>query len=203
MHLSNLLSTKLTTTTYCCYFSRKRKENCRGRAPSIAWWYWWIFSTKCSGRHWVFCILGWEKLKQVAEKESRFLLCDNLTSQTSDDFKTAVSNLGGIVCSGILYATDLWQILLMEAVHNYWKLSLCSNIFPDKWYNGKISVKYNLAKKAKMFWYHNRIMLTKNFSWTLINWTSISILRPALSPSPLWLSLQKQPPEVFCDNRRF
>ena len=37
-------------------------------------------------------------LKQVAEKESRFVLfCDNLTAETSDDFKTVASNLGGII----------------------------------------------------------------------------------------------------------
>ena len=46
-----------------------------------------------------FSVVWVEKiLKQVAEKESRFVLfCDNLTAETSDDFKTAASNLGGII----------------------------------------------------------------------------------------------------------
>ena len=49
-------------------------------------------------------------LKQVAGKESKFVVfCDNLTAQTSDNFKTAVSNLRGIVWFGVPNATDLWQ----------------------------------------------------------------------------------------------
>ena len=46
-----------------------------------------------------FSVVWVEKiLKQVAEKESRFVLfCDNLTAETSDDFKTVASNLGGII----------------------------------------------------------------------------------------------------------
>ena len=47
-------------------------------------------------------------LKQVAEKESRFVLfCDNLTAQTSDGFKIAVSYFGGIVWLAVSNATDL------------------------------------------------------------------------------------------------
>ena len=49
-------------------------------------------------------------LKQVAEKEPRFVLfCDNLTAQTSDGFKMAVSYFGGIVWLVVSNATDLWQ----------------------------------------------------------------------------------------------
>ena len=88
-------------------------------------------------------------LKQVAEKEFRFVLfCDNLTDQIGDNFKTAVSNLGGIVWFDVSNATDLWQpvgggfaellkILAMQQ-HSSW---INSDENADKWYNGKISTK--------------------------------------------------------------
>ena len=55
----------------------------------------WTRITRNTG---TFYLVWVEKtLKDVAEKESRFVLrYDNLTAQTNDDFKTAVSNLGGI-----------------------------------------------------------------------------------------------------------
>ena len=46
-------------------------------------------------------------LKQFAEKESRFILfCDNLTTQVMIS-KRFVTNLGGIVCFGVLNSTDM------------------------------------------------------------------------------------------------
>ena len=44
------------------------------------------------------------------QKKSRFLLfCDHLTAQKSDNFKTSISNFGGLVWFGVWSATDLWQ----------------------------------------------------------------------------------------------
>ena len=37
------------------------------------------------------------------------LFCDNLSSQTHDDFKQAISSMGGVVWFGLPNATDLWQ----------------------------------------------------------------------------------------------
>ena len=87
--------------------------------------------------------------KDVAEKESRFVLfCDNLSAQTSDEFKDAVSKLGGIVWYGLTNATDLWQPvdggfaeLLKTLVNQQQSSWLDSDENADKWYNGKISAK--------------------------------------------------------------
>ena len=49
-------------------------------------------------------------LKPCVENLKRFVLfCDNLTSQTHEDFKTKISSLGGVVWYGLPNATDLWQ----------------------------------------------------------------------------------------------
>ena len=40
----------------------------------------------------------------------RFVLfCDNLSAQVADNFKDAVSSIGGLVWYGVPNATDLWQ----------------------------------------------------------------------------------------------
>ena len=49
-------------------------------------------------------------LSQAVQGEERFVLfCDNLTAQVSDEFRQAVSSLGGVVWYGLPNATDLWQ----------------------------------------------------------------------------------------------
>ena len=45
----------------------------------------------------------------ITEGEEFVLLCDNLTAQTSEDFKSAVKNINGIVWYGLPGATDIWQ----------------------------------------------------------------------------------------------
>lgn len=95
--------------------------------------------------------VAWVKktLKQVAGKEPRFVVfCDNLTAQTSDNFKTAVSNLRGIVWFGVPNATDLWQhidggfaeqLKTLDMLQHSSQLGSDENA--DKWYNGKIWAK--------------------------------------------------------------
>ena len=49
-------------------------------------------------------------LSQAVQGEERFVLfCDNLTAQVLDEFRQAVSILGGVVWYGLPNATDLWQ----------------------------------------------------------------------------------------------
>ena len=85
----------------------------------------------------------------MLKKESRFaLFCDNLTVQTSDNFKTAVSNLSSIVWFGVSNATDPWQFVdgdfaellktLVMQQHSSW---LDSDENADKLYNRKILTK--------------------------------------------------------------
>ena len=51
-------------------------------------------------------------LASAVEDDQQFaLLCDNLTGQTSEQFKKAVSDLNGIAWFGLPNATDLWQIV--------------------------------------------------------------------------------------------
>ena len=45
----------------------------------------------------------------VSEGEEFVLLCDNLTAQVTDEFKSAVRNINGIVHFGVPGATDIWQ----------------------------------------------------------------------------------------------
>ena len=86
---------------------------------------------------------------KLLKKESRFaLFCDNLTVQTSDNFKTAVSNLSSIVWFGVSNATDPWQFVdgdfaellktLVMQQHSSW---LDSDENADKLYNRKILTK--------------------------------------------------------------
>ena len=85
----------------------------------------------------------------MLKKESRFaLFCDNLTVQTSGNFKTAVSNLSSIVWFGVSNATDPWQFVdgdfaellktLVMQQHSSW---LDSDENADKLYNRKILTK--------------------------------------------------------------
>lgn len=57
------------------------------------------------------CVEWVEKTLSAAVKEDdRFVLfCDNLTGQVADQFKEAVSKLGGVVWYGLPGATDFWQ----------------------------------------------------------------------------------------------
>ena len=49
-------------------------------------------------------------LKSATERNDRFVLyCDNLSAQVIDNFKDAVSAIGGLVWYGVPNATDLWQ----------------------------------------------------------------------------------------------
>ena len=57
--------------------------------------------TECLGKHWIFCSLGWETLKQLLKKSRFLLFCDHLTAQTSDSFKAAISNFGGLIWFGV------------------------------------------------------------------------------------------------------
>ena len=51
-------------------------------------------------------------LAGVVEDVQRFaLFCDNLTGQTSEQFKKAVSDLNGIAWFGLPNVTDLWQVV--------------------------------------------------------------------------------------------
>ena len=101
MHPLNLHSTKWRATTYCCYFLRARKENCKAWAPSMTWWYWCMFSQN-AWENTEFFVAWVEKHWNRLLKKSRFLLfCDHLTAQTSDSFKAAISNFGGLVWFGV------------------------------------------------------------------------------------------------------
>jgi len=57
------------------------------------------------------CVEWVEKTLSAAVKEDDHfvLFCDNLTGQVADQFKEAVSKLGGVVWYGLPSATDLWQ----------------------------------------------------------------------------------------------
>ena len=51
-------------------------------------------------------------LLDAVEDVDRFsLFCDNLTGQTADEFKDAVSKLIGVCWYGLPNATDLWQVI--------------------------------------------------------------------------------------------
>jgi hypothetical protein len=47
--------------------------------------------------------------KVVEDLDEYVLFCDNLVAQTSEEFKTAVRNTGGIVWFGIPNGTNVWQ----------------------------------------------------------------------------------------------
>ena len=48
--------------------------------------------------------------KPIVEELDRYVLfCDNLTAQTQDSFKSAVSDKSGVVWLGLPKGADLWQ----------------------------------------------------------------------------------------------
>ena len=74
------------------------------------------------------------------------LFCDNLSAQVTNDFKDAVSAIGGLVWNWVPNATDLWQpvdagswellkVLTMQQ-HNCW---LDCNENADCWYRNTLA----------------------------------------------------------------
>ena len=81
-------------------------------------------------------------LISATERNDRFVLfCDNVSAQVTDNFKDAVSAIGGLVWYGVPNAANLWQPVdagfgellkvLTKQEHNRW-LDCDENA--DRWY---------------------------------------------------------------------
>ena len=88
--------------------------------------------------------LSWAEktLKPFVENKGRFVLfCDNLSSQTHEDFKAKISSMGGVVWFGLPNATDLWQPvdaglgeLLKTLINHQFTTWLEGESNADRWY---------------------------------------------------------------------
>ena len=70
-----------------------------------------VYFQKSAWADTAFCV-DWAKktLADAMQEEDHFvLLCDNLSSQVSPEFQTAVEEIGGICWFGPPNATDIWQ----------------------------------------------------------------------------------------------
>ena len=92
----------------------------------------------------------------VSEGEEFVLLCDNLTAQVTDEFKSAVRNINGIVHFGVPGATDIWQPV--DAGYGYQLKKLTAKA-QDEWL--ELDENINLWTAGTLTASDRRILITQ------------------------------------------